>query len=100
MKLQIIYILAQILFLGTFLGRFSQFFFWFFIVSQPWWPTFLLSPHHKKASYSRAPFTNFQLNFNISHLHFTNFSPIFMLLILLLKVVADKIYPRLLQPHN
>ena len=40
----IIYILAQISFLATALGRFSQCFFKFFVDGQAWWPTFLLSP--------------------------------------------------------
>ena len=41
----IIHILVQISFLGTALGCFSQcFFFKFFVVGQPWWPKFLLSP--------------------------------------------------------
>ena len=38
---------------GTTLGRFSQCFFIFFFIGQPWWPTFLQGPlpHHKKDSY-------------------------------------------------
>ena len=50
---------SKVHFLRTSLGFFSQFFFLqFFVVGQPWWPIFLLSPphpppspHHKKASY-------------------------------------------------
>ena len=45
MTFWIIYILVQISFLGIALARFNQiFFFQFFVASQPWWLTFLLSP--------------------------------------------------------
>ena len=45
MKFGIIYILVQILFFwGTASGRFSKCFFSNFLSSEPWWPTFLLSP--------------------------------------------------------
>ena len=35
-------------FWGTALGRFSQCFFYCFVVGQPWWPTFLLSQSQLK----------------------------------------------------
>ena len=45
MAFWITYILVQISFLGTALGCFRQcFLFKFFVVGQPWWPTFLPPP--------------------------------------------------------
>ena len=47
MRFWIIYILVRVSFLGTVLRRFSQcLFFQFFVVGQPWWSTFLISPLH------------------------------------------------------
>ena len=49
----IIYNLVQISFFGRLLKGILAIVFLFFPISQPWWPTFLLSPpsHHKKSSY-------------------------------------------------
>ena len=56
---------------GTPLGHFSKYYFLFFIVDQPWWPTFLLSsllpythphPYHKKSSYSPDIMSNLILS--------------------------------------
>ena len=51
--------------LGTALRRFSQcIFFLFFVIDQPWWPTFLpsppLPPYHKKASYGPEFYYKFE----------------------------------------
>ena len=48
MMFLIIYLLVQISFFGTVLGHFSLRSFNFFVVSQPWWPIFLLSPTNIK----------------------------------------------------
>ena len=53
----IFYFGPNFVFWGIPLGRFSKYYFLFFVVGQPWWPTFLLSsllphthphPYHKK----------------------------------------------------
>ena len=49
-----LYFGPSFVFQGTILGGFSQCFFQFFVMGQPWWSTFLsphLPRHHKKASY-------------------------------------------------
>ena len=53
MRFWVIYILVQVSFFGGLLwGILASVFFKFFVVGQPWWPTFLEQhPHHKKATY-------------------------------------------------
>ena len=54
-----LYFGPSFVFWGVSLGRFNQCFFLFFVLGQPWWPTFLFPPkphphHNKKASYGPA----------------------------------------------